>query len=372
MGDLSPAMAVQHLGPSFFSLVRDTPLASRGHRLRERRQRNEKGLCFADTSSEVGPDGTPIIAPFFAFKLSQQGVDTVELGAIFPQTEISPDPGAVREFVQELEAFNYDHLFIADHVLGADPAYYAHPSLGRYSHHSVIHEPLTLLAYIAGITSRLKLATGILILPQRQTALVAKQAAQIDVLSQGRMRLGIGVGWNEVEYEALGQDFHNRGRRSSEQIEVLRALWTQPVVTFNGQWHQIRHAGINPLPIQRPIPIWLGVGSSVAPRPPDVALRRVAHLADGWCPNIPRGDVGREIVEQVHQYARDAGRDPDALPLEGRVHLYGKTEDEWAKDVRAWQELGATSIIAEARGGGLRFPDQHLEAMRRFKDVITG
>ena len=296
----------------------------------------------------------------------------MQLGAIFPQTEINPDPGAVREFVQALEVLNYNHLFIADHVLGADPAHYDHPSLGRYSHYSVIHEPLTLLAYIAATTNHLKLATGILILPQRQTALVAKQAAEIDVLSQGRMRLGIGVGWNEVEYEALGQDFHNRGRRSAEQIEVLRALWTQPVVTFNGQWHQIHHAGINPLPIQRPIPIWLGVGSSTSPRPPDVALRRVAQLADGWCPNIPLGDAGREIVDQVHHYARGAGRDPDTLPLEGRVHLSGKNEDAWAKDVRAWQDLGATSIIVEARGDGLRFPDQHLDAMRRFKDVITG
>ncbi|ETX05689.1 LLM class F420-dependent oxidoreductase [Candidatus Entotheonella palauensis] len=296
----------------------------------------------------------------------------MELGAIFPQTEISPDPDAVRDFVQGLEDLGYDHMFIADHVLGADPAHHDHPSLGRYSHRSVIHEPLTLLAYVAAVTNRIKLATGILILPQRQTALVAKQAAEVDVLSQGRMRLGIGVGWNAVEYEALGQDFHNRGRRSSEQIEVLRALWTQDVVNFGGEWHQISHAGINPLPVQRPIPIWLGVGSSVAPRPPEVALRRVARLADGWCPNIPLNDVGREVVDQVHQYAREAGRDPAMLPLEGRVHIAGKNEDEWAKDVRAWRDLGAASIIVEARGGGLGFPGQHLNAMQRFKDVLEG
>jgi len=294
----------------------------------------------------------------------------MELGAIFPQTEIGPDPGAVRDFVQGLEDLDYHHMFIADHVLGADPAYHHHPSLGRYSHRSVIHEPLTLLAYVAAVTTRLKLATGILILPQRQTALVAKQAAEVDVLSHGRLRLGIGVGWNTVEYEALGQDFHNRGRRSSEQIEVMRALWTQEVVNFSGEWHRISHAGIKPLPVQRPIPIWLGVGSSVAPRPPDVALRRVARLADGWCPNLPLNDVGREVVDQVHQYAREAGRDPALLPLEGRVHVAGKNEDAWAKDVRAWRDLGATSIIVEARGGGLSCPDHYLSAMRRFKDVI--
>ena len=294
----------------------------------------------------------------------------LQLGAIFPQTEISPDPGAARDFAQGLEEMGYDHMFIADHVLGADTAYHQHPSLARYSHRSVIHEPLTLLAYIAALTTRLKLSTGILILPQRQTALVAKQAAEIDVLSQGRMRLGIGVGWNEVEYEALNQDFHNRGARSSEQIEVMRALWTQEVVNFSGKWHQISHAGIKPLPVQRPIPIWLGVGSSTAPRPPDAALRRVARLADGWCPNLPLNEVGREIVDQVHQYARDAGRDPATLPLEGRVHIAGKNEDDWAKDVCAWRDLGATSIIVEARGGGLAFPEQHLGAMRRFKEVI--
>ena len=294
----------------------------------------------------------------------------MKVGAIFPQTEIGTDLGAIRAFVQAVEALNYDHIFVADHVLGADPQVHKHPSLARYSYKSGVHEPLTLLAYMAAITTRITLSTGILILPQRQTALVAKQAAEVDVLSGGRMRLGIGVGWNEVEYEALNQDFHNRGRRCEEQIAVMRALWTQEVVDFHGRWHQITHAGLNPLPVQRPIPIWLGVGGRQPPRPPDVVLRRVACLADGWCPNIPTDEVGRAIVATVQQYAKEAGRDPSLLRLEGRVQIGGKSPADWVEQVKAWQSLGATQFIAEARQGGLAFPDGHIAAMRGFKEVI--
>jgi probable F420-dependent oxidoreductase len=294
----------------------------------------------------------------------------VKVGAIFPQTEIGTDLAEIRAFVQAVEEMGYDNIFIADHVLGADPRVHTHPSLGRYSFHSVVHEPLTLMAYMAAITTRIILSTGILILPQRQTALVAKQAAEVDVLSGGRLRLGIGVGWNEVEYEALNQDFHTRGARSAEQIAVMRALWTQEVVDFHGRWHHISHAGLNPLPVQRPIPIWLGVGGRQTPRPPDAVLRRVARLADGWCPNIPMNEEGQAIVAQVHQYAKEAGRDPSRLPLEGRVRIGGRPPEDWLKQVKAWQSLGATQFIAEAREAGLAFPDAHIAAMRQFKEVI--
>ena len=294
----------------------------------------------------------------------------MQVGAIFPQTEIATDLGAIRTFVQAVEDMGYGHMFIADHVLGADTRYHHHPSLARYSYRSVVHEPLTLMAYMAALTTRLILATGILILPQRQTALVAKQAAEVDVLSGGRVRLGIGVGWNAVEYEALGQDFHTRGRRSAEQIAVLRALWTQEVVDFHGIWHHITHAGLNPLPVQRPIPIWLGVGSSQTQRPPDMVLRRVAHLADGWSPNIPTNEEGQAIVDRVHDYAKAAGRDPSQLSLEGRVRIGGTPPADWIKQVQAWQSLGATHIIAEARGGGLTFPDEHIATLRQFKEVV--
>lgn len=249
----------------------------------------------------------------------------MHVGAIFPQTECGTDPGALRAFAQAIEELGYDHLFVADHVLGADPQFHHHPSLAAYSYKSVVHEPLTLLGYLAAVTTSITLATGILILPQRQTALVAKQAAEIDVLSGGRLRLGIGVGWNQVEYEALGEDFHHRGSRSAEQITVLRALWTQEVVDFHGRWHQITHAGLNPLPVQRPIPIWFGVGSRDQPTPPDSVLRRVARLADGWSPNIPTNEPGQAIVARVQHYAKEAGCNPAQLPLEGRVRLPGQS-----------------------------------------------
>ena len=293
----------------------------------------------------------------------------MKAGVIFPQTECGTDVGTIAEFVRAVEAMGFDHLFVADHVLGADPRYHAHPSLATYSHEAVVHEALTLLAYLAAITRRLTLATGILILPQRQTALVAKQAAQIDVLSGGRLRLGIGVGWNAVEFEALNEPFDNRGRRSAEQIEVLRALWTQPVVDFRGEFHRISHAGLNPMPIQRPIPVWFGVGSREQPVPPDAALRRIGRLADGWSPNFAPDAQGRDLVARVHAYARTAGRDPATLPLEGRIRLAGQGPEGWAKQVDAWKTLGATSVIAEPRGAGLKFPDGHLDVLRRFKET---
>ncbi|HLE81312.1 MAG TPA: LLM class F420-dependent oxidoreductase, partial [Dehalococcoidia bacterium] len=194
----------------------------------------------------------------------------MQLGVVFPQTEIGADPGGVRNYVQAVEQMGYAHLAIYDHVLGADPT--NRPDWrGPYTSKTLFHEPMVLFGYLAALTQRLELVTSIIILPQRQTALVAKQAAEIDVLAQGRFRFGVGIGWNQVEYEALGEDFHNRGRRMEEQIAVLRALWTQEVVTFEGKWHRITEAGINPLPVQRPIPIWMGGGA-------EPVLQRIARL----------------------------------------------------------------------------------------------
>ena len=294
----------------------------------------------------------------------------MKVGAIFPQTECGTDVAAIAAFVGEVEQLGFDHLFVADHVLGADPRHHQHPSLIAYSHESVVHESMTLLAYLAAITRRITLATGILILPQRQTALVAKQAAQIDVLSAGRLRLGIGVGWNAVEYEALNETFENRGRRAAEQVAVLRALWTQPVVDFRGEFHRVRHVGLCPLPIQRPIPIWFGVGGRERAVPPDAALRRVARLADGWSPNLTPDASGQALVDRVHGYAREAGRDPAQLPLEGRIRIADQDADGWMRQVDAWRRLGATSVIGEPRGGGLKFPDGHLDVLRRFREAV--
>ena len=294
----------------------------------------------------------------------------MEIGVIFPQTEIEPDVVAIRDFAQAAQDMGYSYLFIADHVLGADASAYDHPLFGMYNHESVVHESLTTMGYLAAVAPNLGLMSGILILPQRQTALVAKQAAEIDVLCGGRLRLGIGVGWNFVEYEALGMSFHDRGARSAEQIEVMRELWTKESVDFHGKWHDITHAGINPLPLQRPIPVWLGVGSPVAPIPPDVALRRVARIADGWCPNFSPDESGYALQEKVHNYMAEYGRDPSELGLDGRMGTAGASPEDWGERVAAWREMGASHLSIENRRAGLNTADDHIEMMRRFKEAV--
>jgi len=201
-------------------------------------------------------------------------------------------------------------------------------------------------------------------------ALVAKQAAEVDVLSGGRLRLGIGVGWNPVEYEALGEDFQTRGRRSEEQIEVLRLLWTQDVVTYSGRWHTISHAGLNPPPIQRPIPIWIGSGAPQTPMPPEAGMRRIARLADGWFPLFDLHDQGKAVIARIRQYTEEAGRDPGALGLEGRVNLAGTGPDDWIKAVQGWEAIGATHLSVSTGGKALQTPYEHLDAIRRFKHEV--
>jgi probable F420-dependent oxidoreductase len=154
----------------------------------------------------------------------------------------------------------------------------------------------------------------------------------LDVLSSGRLRLGIGIGWNPVEYEALGENFKNRGRRSEEQVDVMRKLWTQELVTFEGNWHKITDAGLNPLPIQRPIPIWFG-GSD------DRALRRLARLGDGWFPLLEPDDRCRAAIEKIHSYAREAGRDPGHIGIEGRITFPEGSAEAWAKNIDLWKNL---------------------------------
>ncbi|CAI8005470.1 Uncharacterized protein Mb0965c [Geodia barretti] len=219
----------------------------------------------------------------------------MEIGVSVPIVEIGDDFGALRDYIQAAEDLGYAHVRILDHVLGAVPE--KHPEVPQfpYTHESYIHEPFTLMAYLAAVTKKIGLTTGILILPQRQTALVAKQAAEVDVLSGGRVRLGIGVGWNSVEYEALGVDFATRGSRCDEQIEVLRQLWTEDVIDYHGKYHDITHAGINPLPVQRPIPIWIGAGRGNAPTPPNAAIRRIGRLADGYFPISNRDRPSRRV-----------------------------------------------------------------------------
>ena len=213
----------------------------------------------------------------------------MQLGAVFPQTELGADPVVIRDYAQAVEGLGYHHLVAYEHVIGAHPDRLTH-GWRMYTHQDQFHEPLVLFAYLAAVTQRLEFVTGILILPMRQTALVAKQAAELDVLSGGRLRLGVGIGRNRVEYEVMNASFHDRGRRSAEQVEVLRALWTQELVTFEGRWHTISNAGINPLPVQRPIPIWFGGGGRPGAAPDCTAGRRVVSAVPS---GAGRGGVGR-------------------------------------------------------------------------------
>ncbi len=289
----------------------------------------------------------------------------MQLGVIFPQTEIGADPTAVRDFVQAAEGMGYEHVIVFDHVLGADTVHYQGWQ-GPYTHHDMFHEPFVLYGYLAAVTQRIELVTAVIILGQRQTALVAKQAAEVDVLSGGRLRLGVGIGWNTVEYEALGENFHNRGKRCEEQVAVLRALWMQEVVDFQGRWHHIRHAGINPLPIQRPIPLWLGGGgTSVEP-----VIERVGRLADGWFPQCAPDAVGRAAIERMRGYARAAGRDPVTIGIEGRISMANSTPDVWAQQAEDWSALGSTHLSVNTMRAGLQTPAAHIAAIEKFYATV--
>jgi probable F420-dependent oxidoreductase len=285
----------------------------------------------------------------------------MDIGVVFPQTEIGNDPAAIRDYGQAVEAMGYTHILTFDHVLGANPA--SHPTLrGPYTYQHPFHEPFVLYGFLAAATRRVGLVTGILILPQRQTALVAKQAAAVDVLSGGRLRLGVAVGWNFVEYEALGEDFSTRGRRIEEQVEVLRALWTKDLVTFKGRWHRVTDAGINPLPVQRPIPVWMG-GES------EPVVERTARIADGWMPHFRPGPDAQAIVDRVHGLVKAAGRDPGKFGIEGRVGLAQVPRDQWAKEVAAWRAMrGITHVSVHTAGLGLDTPAKHVEMLRRFRE----
>ncbi|MDP6709347.1 MAG: LLM class F420-dependent oxidoreductase [Alphaproteobacteria bacterium] len=296
----------------------------------------------------------------------------MQVGVIFPQTEIGSDPAAVRDYAQAAEGMGYSHILAFDHVIGANAA--SRPGYsGPYDHNSLFHEPFVLYGYLAGLTEKIGLTTGVVILSQRQTVLVAKQAAAVDVLSGGRLRLGIGIGWNAVEYEALGENFHNRGKRSEEQVEVLRALWTRELVTFDGAWHKITDAGLNPLPVQRPIPILFG-GMA------DAVMRRIARLGDGWLPQFAGfgedrtrpNEEGRRLIAKLHDYISEAGRDPAAVAIEGRVKLDERSPEECAAEVAAWSDLGASHVTFNTMGAGLSSPDAHIDAIRRFKETLDG
>ncbi len=282
----------------------------------------------------------------------------MHIGVVFPQTEIGTDVSQIRDYAQAAEGLGYSHLLVYDHVLGASVEH--RPGWrGPYTSETQFHEPFVLFGFLAAVTQRLELVTGVIILPQRQTALVAKQAAEVDILSDGRMRLGVGVGWNKVEYDALGEEFSTRGKRIEEQVLLLRELFSRKAIDFTGRWHRIEEAGINPLP-PHPIPIWMG-GSA------DVVLQRLARIADGWFPQMKPDDTAREAIERLRGYAQQAGRDPSSIGIEARISLGQGTPEEWRKQLDAWQQLGATHIGINTMSMGLQTPQEHIEAISRFK-----
>lgn len=289
----------------------------------------------------------------------------MQIGVAFPTTEIGQDPVIIRDFVQAVEALGYDHLTIIDHVLQASEPE-AQDWRSYYTRDNMFHEPFVMLGYLSAMTTRIGLATAILILPQRPTVLVAKQAAELDLLCEGRLRLGVGIGWNRLEFDALGQDFGNRGPRLVEQIAVMRALWSKELVDFQGEWHRIENAGINPLPVQRPIPVWIGAFA-----PP--AIRRAAREGDGWFvnPRLDPGDEAEQLIAVFRDAAADAGRDPTTLGMDATIHLGDRGPQEWAKTVEDWRRLGATHGTVRTMYSGFEGIDKHLEALRSFRETLS-
>jgi probable F420-dependent oxidoreductase len=286
----------------------------------------------------------------------------VRIGVTFPQTEFGNDPIAIRDYAQAIEGLGYTHILAYDHVLSADltnrPGW-----TGSYSLSDPFHEIFVLFGYLAAVTDHVELVTGVVILPQRQTALVAKQAAEVDILSGGRLRLGVGVGWNRVEYDGLDKDFDNRGARSEEQIALMRELWTNPSITFNGRWEQIDEAGITPLPIQQPIPVW--IGGYV-----EATLKRIGRIGDGWFPWREPDDTMRAAIERLHGYAEAAGRDPQSIGLEPQLTIFRGGPEYWLQHANGWRELGATHLCINTMGSGFTSPDQHLRAIQDVANVL--
>jgi probable F420-dependent oxidoreductase len=288
----------------------------------------------------------------------------VEIGVVFPQTELGADPAVVQAYAAAVEELGYRHILAYDHVVGADPSVHKGWS-GPYDIDTTFHEPFVLFGYLAAITT-VELITGIIIAPQRQTVLMAKQAAEVDILTQGRLRVGVGLGWNRVEYEALGKEFTDRGRRLEEQVELLRLLWTDRSVTFHGEYETVTGAGLAPMPVQRPIPIWFGAQS-----PP--AYRRAGQLADGWFPQMQPGPELEEAAKTVRSAARAAGRNPSSVGMHGRTRL-NQGLDATTEAVRLWRETDADYLSIDTMRLSPDGPvgvENHIAALAELADALA-
>ncbi|MBM3488991.1 MAG: LLM class F420-dependent oxidoreductase [Alphaproteobacteria bacterium] len=295
----------------------------------------------------------------------------MKLGYMLPLIDVGGDPAVVRELAQTAEGLGYDHLGAPDHVLGVNAV--SRPNWGaRNTSRDLFHDPFVLFGYLSACTTRIGFSTQVLILPQRQAALVAKQAACVDLLSGGRLRLGIGVGWNEAEYVALNENFRNRGRRSEEQVAVMRELWAAPHVDFQGEWHRIPDAGINPRPAAGRIPLWYGGHE-------DVTLRRIAKWGDGWIMLAhPPGEAASAALDRLHDYTRQAGRDPAEVGFEVWVSMGIGNEANWRAEAEAWKRLGVTHLTLNNWFGRYhhrriseRSLKAHLSSLGRYRAVVA-
>lgn len=286
----------------------------------------------------------------------------MKYGVVFPQTEFPTDAGAVKAFVQAAEDIGYHHVLAYDHVVGVNPDREGGWS-GPYSYTDPFQEPMVLFSFMAGLTKKIRFVTGIIILPQRQTVLFAKQAATLDVLCEGRLRLGVAIGWNEAEYTALNKDFYNREDRFEEQVEVLRELWTNRLVTFNGKWHLIPDAGLNPLPLQQPIPLWFGGHA-------DPVLQRVAKMADGWLPNYSTAQDGAEALATLKGYLAEEGRSIEDIGIEPRLRYNNGDPEEWRTIAEDWESAGATHMTVITMGAGFKSAEEHIKAIEEYAEAL--
>lgn len=288
----------------------------------------------------------------------------MNLGVVLPTVELGSGPDMIREYAQTAQGLGYTHLVIQDHVLGVDPA--VHVGWTRpYTNKTLTPDPFVQAAFLSSAVPNMELVTGVVVLTQRQTVLVAKQAAEVDILTGGNFRLGVGLGWNRVEYDALGEDFTNRGVRSEEQVELMRALWTQQSVTFDGKWHHIDAAGINPMPVQQPIPIWFGGAS-------DAVLRRTARMGDGWItsPQVQTYEANKAMLGRLHGFAEEIGRDPASIGIEGRIELVDHpTDADVLAAFREWREMDVEIVTLSTRAVGLDTPQQQMDALKKYMEL---
>jgi len=287
----------------------------------------------------------------------------MKIGAVLPHNEIGTDPGAIKAYLQGVEEMGMTHLLIYDHVMGADPD---RPGgfKGPYDKDVAFHEPLTFFAFAAAVTSTIELVTTVMILPQRQTVLVAKQAAQVALLSQNRLRLGVGTGWNQVEYQALNEDFTNRGRRQAEQVELMRKLWGSDAFSYQGQFHTIDRASINPRPTEQ-IPIWFG-GSAPA------LLKRAARLGDGWMPLGGANDKSAALLDQIRSHRTQAGLSMDGFGVQAQAQWAGGNPERWLSHAERWRNIGATHMAVATHNAGPTDVDGHLARIAEYRDVVAG